>query len=391
MIIFKLDLIKFYKNLNLKRTRSTVKDYFTDYNIIFNNTEVEAKAPTLTWLTQWLLSNSISKQTKYKYNTVIGLYKRFCDKHGFNFTIPSFQLLMVFLVYRALVDKVSYSTLKANLSAMKAWASNCGHILVNDPTEKVILHKLFLSIGKQVGVKLQDKRLPMTFDIMSAIAGITNFGIYNNVVLYTIMVVAFLGLHRLGELCPTKRTGNDPRFVVNTEDWLPQVIGDYKFGLIHLKVSKTDTYNSGVNVIIPKGMGVVDARLWMQHMIDIRIKLYNINKSYNLLAFRKGNPLFVLDNGKLVIKSDVIKFLRIKLRELGIDPTKFAGHSFRIGGATELGRRNVPSFIIKQLGRWKGPCYKRYIRLSSHQLAEQVTELWHARIGNPFIVFDNEQ
>ena len=37
-------------------------------------------------------------------------------------------------------------------------------------------------------------------------------------------------------------------------------------------------------------------------------------------------------------------------------------HSFRIGGATEMFKRDISIDLIKKLGRWKGDCYQVYIR-----------------------------
>ena len=48
-----------------------------------------------------------------------------------------------------------------------------------------------------------------------------------------------------------------------------------------------------------------------------------------------------------------VSALRACLRELGLDPTRFSGHGFRAGGATDLFAARVPLATIMKFGRWK--------------------------------------
>ena len=123
-------------------------------------------------------------------------------------------------------------------------------------------------------------------------------------------------------------------------------------------------------------------------MVSARKVLAEFNKDKKLLSWSVGNPLFVYGNGKLVRKNDLIEWMRKKLLVIGCQPLRYAGHSFRIGGATELGARCVPSFIIKEMGRWKGPSYKRYIRMSKRQLAQNITDIWHDKKVQQILVWD---
>ena len=48
-----------------------------------------------------------------------------------------------------------------------------------------------------------------------------------------------------------------------------------------------------------------------------------------------------------------IEFMREQLREMGWDEMKFAGHSLRAGGATDLFNSNMPLASIMKIGRWE--------------------------------------
>ena len=47
------------------------------------------------------------------------------------------------------------------------------------------------------------------------------------------------------------------------------------------------------------------------------------------------------------------------LQLIGVDPTAYSRHSFRIGGATSA---SLAEYEIQMLGRWKSNCYKTYDR-----------------------------
>jgi hypothetical protein len=47
---------------------------------------------------------------------------------------------------------------------------------------------------------------------------------------------------------------------------------------------------------------------------------------------------------------------------IGLDPSRFSGHSLRAGGATDLFKSNVPYPIIKKMGRWVSDAAMLYYR-----------------------------
>ena len=61
--------------------------------------------------------------------------------------------------------------------------------------------------------------------------------------------------------------------------------------------------------------------------------------------------------------------VRAALKEAGLDPSKFAGHGFRIGAATTAAARGVEDSLIKTLGRWESSAYLLYVRIPRERLA----------------------
>ena len=57
------------------------------------------------------------------------------------------------------------------------------------------------------------------------------------------------------------------------------------------------------------------------------------------------------------------EILKVKLKAIGLDSSKFSSHSFRSGGDTAAANLNVPDRLFKVHGRWKSDSAKDgYIR-----------------------------
>lgn len=52
------------------------------------------------------------------------------------------------------------------------------------------------------------------------------------------------------------------------------------------------------------------------------------------------------------------------LRALGLCEYDYAGHSFRIGAATEAARLGLGEEVIQRIGRWESQRFRSYVRLN---------------------------
>jgi len=82
--------------------------------------------------------------------------------------------------------------------------------------------------------------------------------------------------------------------------------------------------------------------------------------------------------------------LKSVLAKLGLDSAKYAGHSFRRGGASFALACNIPPDLIKLQGDWHSDCYQRYLE---PDLATkfQVAKVWRqgSKEGRPPLVTSN--
>ena len=85
------------------------------------------------------------------------------------------------------------------------------------------------------------------------------------------------------------------------------------------------------------------------------------------LALRGNRPgaLFITLDGAPVTRSAFTDQLALAIQLCGLDPSRYKGHSFRIGAASHAAERGMSDAQIRILGRWKSNAFHRYIRVPS--------------------------
>jgi hypothetical protein len=91
-------------------------------------------------------------------------------------------------------------------------------------------------------------------------------------------------------------------------------------------------------------------------------------------------PVFNRESGKFLWtnplpKKTFIDMARVLLGRAGYPALRYAGHSYRSGGATDLWEsQRCRPLTIKLHGRWKSDCYRLYIRDNPEKQAEEVAQ-----------------
>ena len=84
-------------------------------------------------------------------------------------------------------------------------------------------------------------------------------------------------------------------------------------------------------------------------------------------------PLFINHDGYPVLRSEFSKMLGSVIRLCNLlDPTRYKGHSFRIGAATYAAEPGVSDTKIRHLGRLKTDDFKKCIRITSLESVSQL-------------------
>ena len=76
-------------------------------------------------------------------------------------------------------------------------------------------------------------------------------------------------------------------------------------------------------------------------------------------------PLFISGDGSLVSRAAFTEKLSMAIKYCGLDPSRYKGHSFRIGAASHAADAGMSDAQIRALGRWKSNAFQKYIRIPS--------------------------
>ena len=126
-----------------------------------------------------------------------------------------------------------------------------------------------------------------------------------------------------------------------------------------------------------------------QEIVALKVTFFNFKHNYNQRPFSleisrqnvccpvqlileflhlRGNtpgPLFIMWDGYPVTRSVFSETLSNCIKYCGLDPSRYKGHSFRIGAASHAADRGMSDAQIRTLGRWKSNAFLKYIRIQS--------------------------
>ena len=117
---------------------------------------------------------------------------------------------------------------------------------------------------------------------------------------------------------------------------------------MRIKASKTDPFRMGVSVYLGTGGGVLCP---VSSVLD-----------YMVRRGSAAGPFFTYADGRLLTRQRFVKAVRRAMDQAGVDSSRYAGHSFRIGAATAAAQCGLQDSLIKTLGRWESAAYTVYVR-----------------------------
>ena len=122
---------------------------------------------------------------------------------------------------------------------------------------------------------------------------------------------------------------------------------------INVVRSKTDQSGHGQNVLLPKLEGDCDPHLLM--CLYLNSVHFNGEENYLFppLKWDKLSKSWVNVNSKMLSYSAAYSSFKKFLIKFGLNHRRFALHSPRIGGTTNMFQNKVPKRIIDRVGRWK--------------------------------------
>lgn len=293
------------------------------------------------------VQNAWADSTLQKYGNSVDAYLRFCDKEGVTRAqrLPASEfLLCAFAASR--LGEISGITARGAVAAVKAW-----HV-VHDAEWHGGLRLRYTLKGVEnsapTGSK-REERPPVTAAMLDILEGELDHDGPKDAAVFAAACCAFWGQVRLGELLSnTERSFRRGRIPTAAHLKPPSTRAGSR--ILRLPWTKT------------KGARGDDAMLCRQdgpsdpiRAVENHLSANNIPPDMPLFSHRnKKGELICLTRKKLLRRCNEI-WTRHGLPE-------HTGHSFRIGGTTELLLAGVNPDVVQAMGRWTSDAFKVYWR-----------------------------
>ena len=302
---------------------------------------------------QRLLQAGLAPSTQRTYMSGKKKYLAYCHSVGVA-PLPTSEAKLLNFVASMANQKLKHQTIKGYLSAVRHLQIECGG---EDPR---VEHMPLLELALR-GVKREQAcvptrtRSPITPAVLGKPQQVWDPSNLNHIMLSAACCVAFFGFLRSGELTVAEPGGYDPGQHLTIGDVSVDNAGQPTRVTLRIKQSKTDPFRRGVSVHL--------------HQTNVPLCPVSALLAYLVLRGSQDGPLFQMEGGAPLSRTQLVSEVRAALQAAGMDPSKYAGHSFRIGAATTAAACGVPVDIIKMLGRWRSDAYQLYVKIPGLELA----------------------
>ena len=286
-----------------------------------------------------------ANSTVKRYSSAIQLYLRFCDMERIpqNLRFPADEFVLCAFAASS-IGQHSSSTPRSRLSALKAW-----HVAHNiewkgSPRLRYVLNGVH---KRAPGSSKRRPRPPINAKMLSQLVENLDLNSPFDATVAACATTAFWGQCRLGELIPTSAavlvsTPFPTRAGFNRSVRNPQSC------LLHLP--RTKTHHHGQDVVL------VDQRAPVNpiSLLKNHLRVNNVPRDTPLFSYISEHGIHTLTKPLFLQRCNAIWQL------FGYPRT--TGHSFRIGGTTELLIAGTPPDVVKAMGRWSSESFLRYWR-----------------------------
>ena len=295
-------------------------------------------------------SHTYAESTKGTYRTYRDSYLRFCQFAGFD-PVPATTLSICHYV-AFLARSMKVSSIRNYLGIISLLHKEFG--LSNPLTDNWPLKSLLLGIKRVKGGEVEQK-LTITPNILLGIYSKLNMLHSFDVSFWAICLTAFYGMFRKSHLVPTSAATFDPNKQFCFRD-----VTFFSWGaLLEVRWSKTIQFRERVvQIPLPFISG------------SPLCPCTALAKAFSFTSHKakpESHAFSWLDHRTLLIQCLTYRAFLSKLKSLltmlGYDPAKYAGHSFRRGGASYAFQVGVPLELIKITGDWKSSAVSLYLTL----------------------------
>lgn len=305
-----------------------------------------------------LCKSSLAHTSQKTYKSAQKLFLEFCRECNTPALPASEQLLILFIA--DLSARVCYSTARTYLAAIRHLHISHGY---GDPLQGCLQLDLVLKGLKRKKPRSQDSRLPITPFVLLKVKSVLDQDPHNydNIMFWAAFCLGFFAFLRSAEFTVQSADQFDPTWHLTPKDISVDSLQKPTMMKVCIKGSKTDQTRVGMELVV----GTTGNAL-----CPIAATL-----AYLAIRGQDEGPLFRLQDGRPLTRETLVQRLRATLSAAGVNCSRYAGHSFRIGAATTAIMKGVPESTVQTLGRWASDSFKRYVRIPRQQLSQVTATL----------------
>ena len=290
------------------------------------------------------LRNSWAPSTLNGYASSVTLFNRYCNQEGIpiNLRLPASEfLLCAFAASNA--GKLSGKTIRKHISALKAWH----HIHDMDWNGNTRL-RLVLRGTHNLSPPHSRKpiRPPIDRKMLSDLISNLNLQDPFDTCVAACATTAFWGQCRLGELLGDSRASLDITLLPARSN-LRRSRDESSYTL---RLPRTKTHHHGDNVVLAHRQSTTNPL----RLLQLHLKTSILSGDLPLFSYHTPQGPSMLTKRDFLTRCNTIWVRK--------GHPRITGHSFRIGGTTELLLAGVPPDIVKAAGRWNSDAFLRYWR-----------------------------
>nr|GAT48555.1 DNA breaking-rejoining enzyme [Mycena chlorophos] len=286
------------------------------------------------------------QSTLVNYGYAVDRFMRFCDAEHIppNLRLPAHDFVLC--AYAASHAGLhAGSTARNDMSALKAW-----HVAQEKPWQaSPRLHYVLCGVenlSPEASRKLP--RPPITCDMLSCLRQDLDFSSSFDLAVFAAACMAFWGQCRLGEILYTSKKDPQSEHKPSRADVSNSV---RESGSLVVRIPRTKTKKQGDDVVLVPQVGPLNP------VVALRMHLIasaSLPTSAPLFAYVSDTAFRPLTRHAFLTRCNEV-WARSGFPRL-------TGHSFRIGGTTELLLQGVPPDVVKAMGRWSSDAFLRYWR-----------------------------
>ncbi|KAE8181971.1 hypothetical protein CF336_g8716 [Tilletia laevis] len=297
------------------------------------------------------MADSYSEDTLKSYGSGLARWHQWCDHRGvpeqLRCPAPA-ELLEYFILQHA--GQFFSDTIGTWLSGMRAW-----HRIRNQswPAGDMRRTELIRYAALHTpSTSRKPARPAVTLEWLSAILSVVKLDSPGDVAAAAAAAasVAFWGLLRLGEITCSPKNFDQRKNISRTGVTFASAYGGVVTATLSLPFTKTSPH--GQRVVLTERPSSVDPLLWLRR--HLALNTVSNDEENSLLAFRYGRGVTQMRRKTLTSRLQILA----KRADLPV----IDGHSFRIGGCTELLRAGNAFDDVRVHGRWSSEAWQRYVR-----------------------------